>query len=230
MNTKRIENLARTIFNKSWFCYLILGLITALAAALRFFKLGEWSFWIDEIYTVNHAVLHFSTLDLILDNIPPARNWFPTSVILTAQVLNILGINEWSARLVSATIGILSIPILYFPVKKVFGKPIALVALLLLAVSPWHIFVSNARFYTSLLLFYTLALFAFHFGLNETRCVIFSVLWDVFWLIRTFIRFSSFLLLQYIFFAMILFEKTRMNYRNLLLLGLPILGGVLLRS
>jgi 4-amino-4-deoxy-L-arabinose transferase-like glycosyltransferase len=141
-----------------------------LAAGLRFLKLGEWSFWIDEIYTINHAQVHFGTLELLLQNIPPFRNWIPVSVILTAQVLNTLGVSEWSARLVSASIGTLSIPILFFPTKRIFGSNVALIAVLLLAVSPWHIYWSqNARFYTSLMLFFTLALYAFYFGIEQDR-------------------------------------------------------------
>ena len=86
--------------------YLWLFLITLLAAALRFYKLGEWSFWIDEIYTVNHASAHFSSVELIFEHIPPARNWIHISVILTAQVMNIFGVNELNARLIAAAIGI----------------------------------------------------------------------------------------------------------------------------
>jgi hypothetical protein len=46
----------------------------------------------------------------------------------------------------------------------------ALIALLLLAVAPWHVYWSqNARFYISLFLFYSLASFAFFFGIEEDR-------------------------------------------------------------
>jgi hypothetical protein len=88
MNLKRIENWSTENSSRPWFHYGLLLLITLLAAALRFYKLGDWSFWIDEIYTVNHAMLHFSTPELILQHIPPNRNWMPVSVILTAQTMN----------------------------------------------------------------------------------------------------------------------------------------------
>jgi 4-amino-4-deoxy-L-arabinose transferase-like glycosyltransferase len=89
---------------------------------------------------------------------------------LTAQALNLFGVSEWSARLVSAIIGTLTIPILYFPARKMFSNQVALIALLLLAVSPWHIYWSqNARGYTSLMLFYTLALFSLYFGIERDR-------------------------------------------------------------
>jgi hypothetical protein len=42
--------------------------------------------------------------------------------------------------------------------------------MLLLAVVPWHLYWSqNARFYTSLLLFFNLALFSFHVGMEEDK-------------------------------------------------------------
>jgi 4-amino-4-deoxy-L-arabinose transferase-like glycosyltransferase len=150
--------------------YWLLAAITLLALALRFFKLGQWSFWIDEIYTINHAQAHFSSLALILQHIPPHRNWVPISVISTASALNLAGTSEWSARLASVLIGVVSIPLLYFPIKRLFGVAVGLIAVLLLAVSPWHLYWSqNARFYTALLLFYTLALFAFFYGLERDR-------------------------------------------------------------
>ena len=161
-----------TFAAKPWAQYLWLGLITLLAAAIRFYKLGEWSLWIDEIFTINHAISHYSSAQLIVDHIPPARNWVPVSVILTAQALNLAGITEWSARFTSAMIGTITIPILYFPTRKIFDARIALIALLLLALSPWHIFWSqNARFYTSLMLLYTLALFVFYLGIERNRPV-----------------------------------------------------------
>ena len=161
-----------TFVMKPWAQYVWLGLITLFAAALRFYNLGEWSFWIDEIFTINHAMSHYSNIGLMIDNLPPARNLITLSVMLTAQALTLGGINEWSARLSSAIIGTITIPILYFPTQKIFSPRVALIAMLLLAVSPWHIFWSqNARFYTSLMLLCTLALFAFYFGIERNRPV-----------------------------------------------------------
>ena len=86
MNLRRIGDLTTQLSARPWFNYGLLLLITLLAAALRFYKLGEWSFWIDEIYTINHATAHFSTPELILDNIPPERNWVPISVIKITRI------------------------------------------------------------------------------------------------------------------------------------------------
>lgn len=131
------------------------ALVTLLAAVLRLYKLGEWSFWIDELITVNNV---------------QSATIMKSSSLLTSLVVNLFGLSEWSARFSSAIIGTISIPILYFPVRRLFGPVVALLASLLLAISPWHIYMSqNARYYTTLLLFYSLALLIFYIGLEEKR-------------------------------------------------------------
>src|SRR5687768_2961662 len=111
LRTSQIKNGITALTSQPWIQYVGLAVIVLFATALRFYKLGEWSFWIDEIYTLNHAMAHFSTPELILQHIPPNRNWVPVSVILTAQVLNVWDIHEWSARSVSAAMGVLTIPV-----------------------------------------------------------------------------------------------------------------------
>ena len=220
--------------SKPWMQYIWLFLIMLLAAGFRFYKLEEWSLWIDEIYTINHATAHFSSGSLILQNIPPARNWFPVSIILTAQMLNAWGVNEWSARLTSSIVGILTIPLLYFPTKKMFGSGVALISVLLLAITPWHIFWSqNARFYTSLMLFYSLALFAFYFGIEEDKPK-YLLLFFVF----VYLAASERLTAIFIFPVVILylaalwilrFEKPKgLNLRNLAIISLPLVLGIII--
>ncbi len=140
--------------------YVALLLIFFVALGFRFYKLGDWSFWIDEMYTVNGAKY--------IGDWPPAR--LPFYLALTRLSTELFGISEWSARLAPALIGSFTIPLLYFPTKRIFGKEIALLASLLLAISLWHIFWSqNARFYSLLLLFYNLGLFYFYIGLTEGK-------------------------------------------------------------
>jgi mannosyltransferase len=231
MRTEQLKDKLSALNVRPWMPYVGLVVVALLAAALRFYKLGEWSFWIDEIYTINHAVAHFSTPGLILAHIPPFRNWVPVSVILTAQALNVWGVSEWSARLASVTIGIVSVPILFFPIRQMFGKWVALIAVLLLAVSPWHLYWSqNARFYTSLLLFYSLALFAFHFGMERNKPGYFMAFYAILYL-----AFSERLFAFFIFpvigvylLALWIFQLEKpqgLTLRNILLIGLPILAG-----
>lgn len=161
---KRISAKLNQFESNPSYQYGFLIAITLLALALRLYKLGEWSFWVDEVATVNRAHGHFN-LETIISYWPP-----PISVILTGGVLHVLGTNEWSARLIPMLVGVISIPVLYFPIKRLLGPVVALISGLIIALSTWHLYWSqNARFYTSLLLFYTLALFAFFFGIEKGR-------------------------------------------------------------
>lgn len=139
---------------------LLLTAITFLAAGLRFYKLGAWSFWGDEWITVRRATSEY----VGLVDLPSI------SMIATHFALEFLGIGEWSARAAPAVLGLLTIPILFFITRALFDSTAAIVAGLLLAISPWHLYWSqNARFYTALLLFFTLALFFFYLGLERDR-------------------------------------------------------------
>ncbi len=148
------------IMSKSRNQYVLLGVIVFIASILRFHKLGEWSFWIDEMITVN-AAQDVAGFDYATQ---------PIYLALINLALSYLGINEWSARLVPALVGVLTIIVLYFPIRKIFGPVVAVFACLLLALSPWHLYWSqNARFYSLLFLLYSLALFFFYFGIEEDR-------------------------------------------------------------
>jgi mannosyltransferase len=139
------------------FQYAALTLITLIALLMRFYRLGDWGFWIDEVITVNNVMhnLHQSTR--------------PTYHLIGIAV-STLGVSDWSARLVPALVGIISLPLLYFPTRKLFGVGVALLAVFLLAISPWHLYWSqNARFYTLLMLLYSLGTFAFFHWLETDR-------------------------------------------------------------
>lgn len=139
---------------------LLLAAITLIAAIVRFYKLGQWSFWADELSTVQGVRDGFN-YSLVRQSL---------SELLIRAAVTSLGVREWSARLLPAVIGILTIPLLYLPVRQVLGSAAAMVAMLLIAVSPWHLYWSqNARFYVLLLLLYTLALLAFYWGLERDK-------------------------------------------------------------
>lgn len=232
LRSNYIQAQITTLFAKSWMQYVLLCLITVFAAALRFYRLGEWSFWIDELNTIDHARAHFSTLQLLLDNIPPARNWIPVSVILTAQALNLWGVSEWSARLAAVMIGIISIPVFFFVTRRLFGNWVALLSVLLLAVSPWHIFWSqNARFYTSLLLLYTLALVAFYLALERNQPRYFILFYGLLYLAFS-ERLFAFLIFPVIAVYLVAlwlfkFEKPKgLTLTNIMLAALPVVLGI----
>jgi mannosyltransferase len=138
--------------------YMALAAITLLALALRWYKLGEWSFWIDEALTVNYVLAGSQLFSS------------PTSFQLIGAAFHFLGVSDFSARLGPMLLGVAAMPALYLPVRRLFGPGVALLALLLLALSPWHLYWSqNARFYTALLLLYSLGMLAFYQWLETNR-------------------------------------------------------------
>lgn len=140
--------------------FLLIAGITLLAALLRFYKLGEWSFWGDEIFTLGARADGFGD-SLWRRSLARDLIHFTTAT---------LGQTEWNARFIPALVGVITVPVLYFPVRRLMGSATALLASTLLAISTWHIYWSqNARFYTLLLLFYSLALLTFVIGLEEDR-------------------------------------------------------------
>jgi mannosyltransferase len=228
MTLRRTGTWITETATRPWFGYGLLFLITLLAAALRFYKLGEWSFWIDEIYTINRAQIHFGDALRVLQNLPSTL-WLPWSVILTNIFLHALGVTEWSARLASALIGVASILILYFATRKTFDSGTALILAILLALSPWHIFWSqNARFYTSLMLLYTLAAFLFFHAIENDRPIYFIPFYILFYFALSERLVAAFLLPGLLMYAVILwiskFERPRgLHARNLTFFLIPIL-------
>ena len=87
------------------YAFTLLAIITLMAFALRFYKLGEWSFWGDEMYTLRDSQAVFD-LDILRGRITNIATYF---------VLAGLETNEWSARLFPALVGVASIPLLFFP-------------------------------------------------------------------------------------------------------------------
>jgi len=223
----RVSSVLKNIEEKPAYQYAALAAIFLLSTVLRFYKLGEWSMWIDEIYTINRAQIHFSDPVRVLQNLPSTL-WLPLSVIFTNISLHTFGVTEWSARLSSALIGIFSIPILYFPIRKILGVGTALVFALLLALAPWHLFWSqNARFYSSIMLLYAIAAFLFYLAIERDRPQYFVPFYILFYFAASERLIAGFLLpVLFVYLACLWifrFERPRgLTKRNLILFLVPI--------
>ena len=224
----RVNSITKSIQERSSYQYVILAAIILLSTILRFYKLGDWSVWIDEIYTINRAQIHFSDPLRVLQNLPSTL-WLPLSLILTNIFLHAFGVTEWSARLASALIGVISIPILYLLIRRMLGAGAALFFAILLAVAPWHIFWSqNARFYTSLMLLYALAAFLFFMAVEHDRPIYFIPFYILFYfalserLVAAFLLPGIFLYLGMLW--ILRFERPPgLHARNLTIFLIPIL-------
>jgi len=137
---------------------LVLSVATAIGFILRLCRLGEQSFWLDEVRTVVGAQLPIGSEMLHFSQAPPLFHFL-------LHFLVTLGTNEWLLRLPSAVMGTLSIPLLYSVGRRFVGERPALVAALLLTFSSFHLWYSQeVGYYSMALLLQLLAvLFCFRF-------------------------------------------------------------------
>lgn len=75
---------------------------------------------------------------------------------LSIPIIAAFGLSIFSTRLLSLVIGILTLPLLYVSVRDWLGRRAALVALILLAVMPWHVMISRWGLDANLLPFFLL--------------------------------------------------------------------------
>ncbi|MBU0569764.1 glycosyltransferase family 39 protein [Patescibacteria group bacterium] len=72
--------------------------------------------------------------------------FLPAYIYLSAPIVGILGLSEFSTRLLSSLSGIGGLFVAYFIAKEIWNEKVALWATLILAISPWHIFYSRGAF------------------------------------------------------------------------------------
>jgi len=151
---------------------LPLFFITLLAAILRFFLLDKLPIspnW-DE---VSHGYNAYSILKTGADEwgkqFPLIFRAFgdyklPLYIYLTTIPVWIFGLSVFSIRFISALAGTLAIPGIYLLTKELFPEKkynLSLLSAFLLAVSPWHFFISRPALEANLAL--TLIIFGFYF-------------------------------------------------------------------
>lgn len=125
--------------------------VTALGAALRFDRLGAQSFWFDEIATWN--LVHRSLGSMLLHGIPRRESTPPLYYLAAWGWVRVAGSSEAGLRSLSALLGTATIPVVHLVARRLAGSRAAVLASLLVAVSPILVWYSQeARSY---------ALFAF---------------------------------------------------------------------
>lgn len=116
---------------------LSLILIIIIGCCLRLYRIGVQSIWLDEAYSVIHA--RQSSIMSLLSTVGNVENVPPFYFLLLNYWVKIFGSSEVALRCLSALLGILSIPLLYKIGVFLFNRRVAIVAALLLALSPFHI-------------------------------------------------------------------------------------------
>ncbi len=176
---------------RRWHFVLLLG-ITALAAMMRLYKIGEWSFWVDEGHTWRDVTLPLWRFR------ESARGWYPLSYLGLRWSIEFLGLPDHSEgwlRLPYALFGIASVPLLAVFGQKLVGRRAALLAALFLGINPWHIYWSqNARAYVLVFFFAVLSAGSYWLAI-ERRSWRWSVVSGVALLIAGACHFTGFALL-----------------------------------
>lgn len=158
--------------------HIILVVIVIIGAFLRFWQLGEWSFWTDEVQTVFDAEA-FSLTNSPINPIPYIAAKFSVAISEKLGFMIDVG-DEWNIRLIFCIIGIVSIPYIFVLGKSLYSSRIGLFAASFVALSSWHLFWSqNARSYIITFLFGVLTAWFFYRAFERdstvlTLCALFS--------------------------------------------------------
>lgn len=137
---------------------VLLGLIV-LAAVLRLWRLGAWSFDSDEIFTLRDSLQ------------PSLSNPRPLWYFLNHYLIRLgLPPTEFGLRVPPAVFGIFAIPVFYAVARRLVGTRAALFGAFLLVVSPLHVYYSQfARYWVLVFLLSTIYPFAIYLGLRDHR-------------------------------------------------------------
>lgn len=127
---------------------VVLLLITLLALGLRLYRLDSQSLWYDEGFSVYLARMDLDeiTTRTSADIQPPLYYYFLHGWI------KLFGDIEWTLRSLSVLFGLFTVPLIYAVAWRLFRSRLAgLLAALLVAVSPLHLwYAQEARMYTLL--------------------------------------------------------------------------------
>lgn len=127
--------------------------LTAAAAFLRLYRLGDSAMWFDELATVELALHDDGFVGVWKSVMEWGYPHPPLFSLILHGVFRVLPVSEFTARIVPAFSAILSVPLLYRYIAGAVGTRAALLGAGAMALSPYHMFYSQeARPYTLSLL------------------------------------------------------------------------------
>jgi mannosyltransferase len=140
--------------------------VIALGTFLRLYRIGATGLWLDEAFSVwmgRQPVGQMLGWLTRIDQHPPLY-------YLLLHLWMCLGDGEAVVRALSALCSTLTIPVIYLLGRRLAGHGVGLLAALILAVSPFHVyFAQEARMYALLALNASLALYALARLLTDSR-------------------------------------------------------------
>jgi 4-amino-4-deoxy-L-arabinose transferase-like glycosyltransferase len=158
---ERLRSLLAGLSGRNEDHRLLLLLIILVALALRFARLAFQPLWWDEGWSLYFATSDMGAiLELTAIDIHP-----PFYYLLLHLWIKIFGSSVFSVRLLSVLLGTATVPLLYATGRRLLGARGGLLAALLLAIAPFHIYYSQeVRMYGLVTL---LGLVAFYLALRR---------------------------------------------------------------
>ena len=121
---------------RATFRIAVLSIVVIIGALLRFWNLGEWSFWKDEVFMVLDAQ-QFTLGDSPINPIP---------YLAVKLSIALAGDSEWGSRFIPCLVGIFSILIIFGLGMTLFNWRVSILAATFVAFASWHLFwTQNAR-------------------------------------------------------------------------------------
>jgi mannosyltransferase len=155
---RRLNQPAKQTFHSPFLVALILGVTTAIGAALRLHQLSAKSLWIDEAASVSFASMPWRAFVRAI--LTYEGNMSLYYFLLRGWMH--LGDSEFAVRSLSVLFAVLTIPAIYLLGERLFDRATGLTAAALLSVHGFHIqWSQEARGYTLLTLLLVLAAYFF---------------------------------------------------------------------
>ena len=145
--------------------FMIAGILTG--SFLRLYRIGSQIIWDDEWHGIQTALVN--PLHYILTHFHELDNCIPLTAYYR-MMLNFTGLNEIVIRFPQLLSGIAMLAIFPLFIKKLFGKRVAVIVLILLAISPLLVYFSRlARPYGVVVFLTSVSAFSFYLWMCEGK-------------------------------------------------------------
>lgn len=192
---------------------IIITLLTFCGLVMRFYNITYNSLWLDEAATLNFAknsLVEIWNITASGEFNPPLFHWIE-------HIMLNFGSSEFVLRFVPAIAGTFTIPLFFLIGKEMVDTYTGLVSAAILTFSPFHVFYSqDARAYTTVLIFTSLALYFYLRGLKSDEMLPW-ILFGIFSALAFWTHFYVFILIAilYIFAAWNFARKSGEKWKNL---------------
>lgn len=208
----------------------LLVLTVLLAYGLRLHQLDSSSFWQDEGLTPlrsGYPIAKILSNEITIQGAATDDTHPPLYFLIIHFSRQLLGESDFSYRYISVIAGVLLVPLLYEFGRRLAGENVGMLAALLAAANPLYVWYSQeARMYTLLVLFSTLASYVLWRAFTSKHLVRLFILYVIFAALAFLTHYTAALLIafQIPFWLWILWQR---GQRRLILIG-SILGVLVL--